>query len=78
MNTNRGGISMKKKLTSILLAIVLAIGLLPVRVSAYSVLSGKHGTDFADGELANRLETVFYSGISGCVSPSIPAVGGFL
>ena len=69
---------MKKKLTSILLALVLAIGLLPVKVSAYSVLSGMHGTDFADGELANRLETVFYSGISGCVTPSIPAIGGSL
>lgn len=52
--------------------------LLPTSASAYSITNGKHGSDFASGVLAERLESIFYNGISGCVSPSIPAVGGSL
>lgn len=38
--------------------------------------ANRHGSEFASGELANRLETIFYNGISGCVTPNLPAVGG--
>lgn len=72
----KGGIkTMKRKFLSTLLALCIMCSLLTVNASA-QVLSGKHGTDFATGALAERLETIFYNGISGCVSPSIPAVGG--
>lgn len=42
---------------------------------AYTTANGNHGTDYADGVLAERLESIFRSGISGCVSPSLPGPG---
>ena len=35
----------------------------------------RHGSDFTSGELAQKLERIIYSGIDGCVSPALPAVG---
>lgn len=67
---------MKKRILSFLLALCIAVPLLAAGASAAYVVNGKHGTDFASGTLAERLEAVLYSGISGCVSPSIPATGG--
>lgn len=66
---------MKQKFLSGLLAFCIVCSLLTANVSAAQTLSGKHGTDFASGELATRLESIFYNGISGCVTPSLPAVG---
>lgn len=65
-----------KKLLATLLFILMMVSIiftLPVqRAQAYS------GYDYASGALGDRLNTIINSGISGCVSPSIPAVGSSL
>lgn len=66
---------MKKRILSFVIAFCLGTGLLSVNAFARTQLNEKHGTDFASGELATRLESIFYNGISGCVTPSLPAVG---
>lgn len=65
--------TLKKRLIA-LLCLVLCLESLPTMASA----SSWHGEDFADGLLAERLETVIQYGVSGCVTPSLPAVGSRL
>lgn len=65
---------MRKKFTALLLTLLAMCSLLTPHASASVVWENKHGTDYTSGELATRLETIFYEGISGCVSPSLPAV----
>ncbi len=69
-----------KRLFCLLLAVCLITGCLPLAASAasFTTKNNMQGSDFATGALAARLDVVFRSGISGCVSPSLPAVGGTL
>ncbi len=69
-----------KKFVALLLAVCLLAGALPMGASAasYTTKNNMQGSDFATGALAARLDVVFRSGISGCVSPALPAVGSAL
>lgn len=67
---------MKKKIMLLILSVSLVVGLLTTEAFTYATANENHGTDYADGILAERLEDLFRLGISDCVSPSIPAAGG--
>lgn len=67
---------MKKRILLFLLSACIISNLLVLEAFAYTSKNETHGTDYADGLLGERLENLFRSGISDCVSPSIPAVGG--
>lgn len=64
----------KRAIFTLLLACILG-SMLTTNAFAYSTANGNHGTDYADGTLAERLKNLFRSGISGCVSPSLPGPG---
>lgn len=66
---------MRKKILLFLLSVSIIGNLLTPEAFAYTPKNETHGTDYADGTLAERLEDLFRSGISDCVSPSIPAAG---
>lgn len=59
----------KKQILSIILAFLIVMSMWPLSASAYS------GYDYASGALGDRLNSIINNGVSGCVSPSLPAVG---